>query len=247
MPSRPVLIGRGLVTHPPHASTSMHRVHYPESEPTTHPHHHTSHTSDTATKAGTREHVHNRTTVHNVTAAIAAGKHPDPSRTRKLSQPAPMVLHPTGCGRVGRRRTSFCRWGPSSDGPHRYRGARSAPASSRSRGVRERGRRSSSVERGSVPWAFPGWAIRASRAAAASDKPVRQAPLRQAPLRRWPRTLRLPRRSEPRLVGAPPARATGRGRPRSRGRAPSTRSGTTVRRCPRTSPAVSSTARSARS
>jgi hypothetical protein len=33
MPSRPVLIGRGLVTHPPHHK----RVHYPESEPTTHP------------------------------------------------------------------------------------------------------------------------------------------------------------------------------------------------------------------
>ena len=97
MPSRPVLIGRGLVTHPPQHEKL--RVHYPESEPTTHP--------------STREHantgtgfVHNRTTVHNVTAAIAAGKHPDPSRTRKLSQPAPMVLHPTGCGRVGRRRTS---------------------------------------------------------------------------------------------------------------------------------------------
>src|SRR6266496_1772503 len=40
-----------------------------------------------------------------VTAAIAAGKRPDPSRTRKLSQPAPMVLHPPGCGRVGHRRT----------------------------------------------------------------------------------------------------------------------------------------------
>src|SRR5205085_5941676 len=39
-----------------------------------------------------------------VTAAIAEGKRPDPSRTRKLSPPAPMVLHPPGCGRVGHRR-----------------------------------------------------------------------------------------------------------------------------------------------
>src|SRR4029078_10386452 len=43
--------------------------------------------------------------VHRVTAAIATGKHPDPYRTRKLSLPAPMVLQPRGCGRVGRRRT----------------------------------------------------------------------------------------------------------------------------------------------
>jgi hypothetical protein len=40
-----------------------------------------------------------------VTAAIAEGKRPDPFRTRKLSPPAPMVLHPPGCGRVGHRRT----------------------------------------------------------------------------------------------------------------------------------------------
>ncbi len=32
------------------------------------------------------------------------GTRPDPSRTRKLSPPAPMVLHPPGCGRVGHHR-----------------------------------------------------------------------------------------------------------------------------------------------
>lgn len=41
---------------------------------------------------------------HRVTAVIAAGKRPVPFRTRKLSLPAPMVLHSTGCGRVGHRR-----------------------------------------------------------------------------------------------------------------------------------------------
>ena len=45
--------------------------------------------------------------VHRVTAAIASGKHPVPSRTRKLSLTAPMVLQPRGCGRVGRRRTNI--------------------------------------------------------------------------------------------------------------------------------------------
>ena len=43
MPSRPVLIGRGLVTHTHHTTTPPtyrhQRVHYPESEPTTHPPH----------------------------------------------------------------------------------------------------------------------------------------------------------------------------------------------------------------
>ena len=37
-------------------------------------------------------------------AATAAGAHPDPYRTRKLSRPAPMVLQGRPCGRVGRRR-----------------------------------------------------------------------------------------------------------------------------------------------
>src|SRR3954468_9725325 len=45
--------------------------------------------------------------VDRVTAVIAEGKRPVPFRTRKLSSPAPMVLHPRGCGRVGHRRTSL--------------------------------------------------------------------------------------------------------------------------------------------
>ena len=36
--------------------------------------------------------------------AIAEGPHPFPFRTRKLSPPAPMVLQPRCCGRVGRGR-----------------------------------------------------------------------------------------------------------------------------------------------
>src|SRR3954447_2130604 len=45
--------------------------------------------------------------VDRVTAVTAEGKRPVPFRTRKLSSPAPMVLHPGGCGRVGHRRTFF--------------------------------------------------------------------------------------------------------------------------------------------
>src|SRR3954467_2500423 len=40
-----------------------------------------------------------------VSVVIAEGKRPVSFRTRKLSPPAPMVLHSGGCGRVGRRRT----------------------------------------------------------------------------------------------------------------------------------------------
>lgn len=36
--------------------------------------------------------------------AIAEGKHPIPSRTRKLSLPAPMILSRSRDGKVGRRR-----------------------------------------------------------------------------------------------------------------------------------------------
>src|SRR6185369_10722740 len=44
--------------------------------------------------------------VNKVTAEIATGKRPDPSRTRKLSLPAPMIL-PNPGGKVGHRRTQF--------------------------------------------------------------------------------------------------------------------------------------------
>jgi hypothetical protein len=46
------------------------------------------------------------TQVNKVTAEIATGKRPDPSRTRKLSLPAPMILPNTG-GKVGHRRTQI--------------------------------------------------------------------------------------------------------------------------------------------
>jgi hypothetical protein len=69
----------------------------PQSTPTPHAH--------PCTKGGSQR-------GHRVTAATATGKHPAPSRTRKLSLPAPMVLQPQGCGRVGRRRTTFRRGHP---------------------------------------------------------------------------------------------------------------------------------------
>jgi hypothetical protein len=43
--------------------------------------------------------------LNSVSVVIAVGKRPVSFRTRKLSLPAPMVLHLGGCGRVGRRRT----------------------------------------------------------------------------------------------------------------------------------------------
>ena len=53
---------------------------------------------------------------HRVTAVIAWGKRPVPSRTRKLRPTAPMVLHPGGCGRVGHRRNTINGRGPQPPG-----------------------------------------------------------------------------------------------------------------------------------
>jgi hypothetical protein len=47
-----------------------------------------------------------------VPVVLARGKHPVPSRTRKLSPSAPMVLHGRLCGRVGHRRTQHTQKGP---------------------------------------------------------------------------------------------------------------------------------------
>ena len=49
-----------------------------------------------------------------LSVVLAVGSRPVPFRTRKLSPPAPMVLHSGGCGRVGRRRHKsllLCVWG----------------------------------------------------------------------------------------------------------------------------------------
>ena len=52
-------------------------------------------------------------------AAMAQERRPVPFRTRKLRPGTAMVLHPTGCGRVARRRTTLT---GSPDTPQRYRG-----------------------------------------------------------------------------------------------------------------------------
>src|SRR5687767_14563073 len=67
--------------------------------------------------------------VEKVTAVMAEGKRPATFRTRKLSPPAPMVLHPTECGRVGHRRTNFdVRAAPFRDGPHAFIEAPHSPS-----------------------------------------------------------------------------------------------------------------------
>ena len=71
---------------------------------------------------------------HRVTAAIAVGKRPAPFRTRKLSPPAPMVLHPNQCGRVGHRRTQLeMAPEPSVRGPFRISRAAGSVGYSRGR------------------------------------------------------------------------------------------------------------------
>ncbi len=120
--SRPVLIGRHKHTHPtPHKrrgapQTCCSRPLYgPQDQPT--PHTRTTHTMRCArgrANHNTTPHTYaldntradcGSTQPHTDVSVVTAGEpRPAPSRTRKLRPPAPMVLHPPGCGRVGHRR-----------------------------------------------------------------------------------------------------------------------------------------------
>ena len=63
------------------------------------------HTTESTTRDGTALPIV-------VSVVTATGKRPAPSRTRKLSLTAPMVLHPPGCGRVGHHRAHLERTSP---------------------------------------------------------------------------------------------------------------------------------------
>jgi hypothetical protein len=142
--------------------------------------------------------------------AIAAKSHPFPSRTRKLSSPAPMVLGGSPPGRVGRRRNNRTK------APHRviWCGAFARPfiggnaASKGGAGLR-RGTGSqpvaskSYVRRRPAPRRLP----RGARSASASRL---RWPARRVP--RPPHRLRWPARTGVPLRGSPPP-----GRPRGRG------------------------------
>jgi hypothetical protein len=107
-----------------------------------------------------------------LSVVMAEGKRPVPSRTRKLSPPAPMVLHSLGCGRVGRRRHQTCSRRPppsgggllflsfpARSGDDRSLGShRGAPRTPRGRPVRRRRRRCTSAPDagGAAPWAGRG-------------------------------------------------------------------------------------------
>ena len=88
-PTTPAVAGEGPQLNTAHHGRTT-TVTYPPRTPA-----HGRHAPAANTGSGTR-----------VTAVIAWGKRPVPSRTRKLRPAAPMVLHPEGCGRVGHRRTT---------------------------------------------------------------------------------------------------------------------------------------------
>src|SRR5581483_4428176 len=98
-----VLIGRGLTqpnTHVPKRTSS--RLASTTRFTGPQPHHHPgSETGPGGLLWGTGD----------VAAAMAAGKRPDPFRTRKLSPPAPRVLPGRPGGRAGHRRTTRKKWG----------------------------------------------------------------------------------------------------------------------------------------
>lgn len=58
------------------------------------------------------------TQLHKIISVVIAGEQrPAPFRTRKLRPPAPMVLHPPGCGRVGHRRAHTKGRAPNTNQP----------------------------------------------------------------------------------------------------------------------------------
>ena len=111
VPSGLVLIGRGLAPHTPNNTKG------PVTQP--HPQTHQKLCSrplcisqrphpTTPTPGGGRATTPTTMCVgwFGVPVDTAEGKRPVPSRTRKLSPPAPMVLRPPGRGRVGHRRNT---------------------------------------------------------------------------------------------------------------------------------------------
>ena len=95
-----------------------------------------------------------------LSVVVAEGERPVPSRTRKLSPPAPMVLHSPGCGRVGRRRHQTSRKGPGTSVPGPFSRSRE-PSTAMGAGTWGRGgppqRRGRPPLTGSIPEAHPGW------------------------------------------------------------------------------------------
>src|SRR4051795_12841545 len=90
---------QGTGTNRPKTYTQT-RNHTHPRMPNKHSHPTTNDTSPTHQKGGTP------TECTKLRRLIAAGKRPDPSRTRKLSLPAPMIL-PNPGGKVGHRRTQI--------------------------------------------------------------------------------------------------------------------------------------------
>ena len=241
MPSRPVLIGRGLVSHTPSpqqftctvclASTMQ----FPTNNPPTGP---SRRWNPELNTPSLETPPHTPSTVGacvsaRVTAAIAKGKHPVPSRTRKLSLSAPMVLQPE---RLWESRTppdihsveATARW------PLRYlaevfpRGVKSWPMTVAASVLLAMGvaRRVPEGPAGRRPRA----AVPSAGARTASPPTAAAATVRTARARTARGTARV-------------ARATGSVPPTSRARARPTRPCTTGPTCPRRSPGASSTAR----
>ena len=104
-------------THtPPHKGWQDKRSYYSDDGETPRASHHESFSTHASTIRSPTHHTTPRTRGvrddnHRFAAAMAQGRRPDPFRTRKRRPGTAMVLHPTGCGRVARRRTNTPRRG----------------------------------------------------------------------------------------------------------------------------------------
>ena len=249
MPSRPVLIGRGLVPHPhtnkntcekQRKNTSMSRVHYP-----------TPNNPRVDTQLHTPRHTP-RTQPRHTWVTQSYGGHSDRETPGPI--PNPEVKPASADGTA----------------PERWWESRTPPNIHSNRGHPRGGlccvggpdwlprhpqHHSDDPREGDHPWPTsdatrvpPVDPAAAAAAAGHSSGPPRPPGAAAAP-RRAPGTsatvTRLAVSAAPGPARVRPARVTGHGRPRSSVRAPSTRRRTTGRRSPRRSPAPSSTARSA--
>ena len=104
--SRPVLIGRGLGARARYGMLTGAAAASTEPKVTFAP-------APRGAIGGGRQRDHGSASTR-FPVAIAAGSHPFPSRTRKLSPPAPMVLEGRPSGRVGRRRNTSSETTPPS-------------------------------------------------------------------------------------------------------------------------------------
>jgi hypothetical protein len=151
---------------------------------------------------------------HEILVTSAERPHPFPSRTRKLSSPAPKILRGQPFGKIGRRQDfcvfgatrAFCRSYPCGPWPRSRALVRSEPSSTVTRPRRRRPDHEQPGARRPIPTSSCAASVRTSRPMKAGDPPWRTALTAASPwrrLRRWPSGSRGGCASRPHIGRAP--------------------------------------------